>query len=142
MRAEMIRIMPRVMLPLPRTRAAAAGLAAGLATVALAGCATTSATYNSPLLALKVTEFQIMPESVKMAPGSIRIRLTNDGVLVHEVAIANADGKILGQTGAVFPGHTALSRVFTVTPGTYRVYDPGANYADLGAYGSLSVRSG
>jgi hypothetical protein len=136
--------MPPVMLPLPRTRSAVAKsracLTAGLLFAGLAGCGTTRATYHSTLLALKVSEYQIAPESVRMAPGTIRIRLTNRGVLVHEVAVANADGKILGQTGAVFPGHTGTSPAFVVTPGSYRVYDPGANYADLGTYGSLSVR--
>jgi hypothetical protein len=74
-----------------------------------------------------------------MSAGVVRIRLTNDGVLVHEVAVANGDGKIIGQTGAVFPGRTVTTGPFRLTPGTYRVYDPGANYADLGAYGALAV---
>ena len=50
-----------------------------------------------------------------------------------------ATDRILGQTGAVFPGHTGTSATFDLAPGTYRIYDPGANYADLGAYGSLAV---
>lgn len=136
--------MPPGMLPLPRTRAIAGRwrscLIVGSLLGVLAGCGTTSATYHSPLLALKVSEFQISPESIQMSAGEIRIRLTNDGVLVHEVALANAEGRILGQTRAVFPGHTVTTAPFEVEPGTYRVYDPGANYADLGAYGSLTVR--
>ena len=135
--------MPPAMLPLPPPRAAGRWrrrLIVASLLFGLAGCGTTSATYRSPLLALKVSEFAITPESVHMTAGEIRIALTNDGVLVHEVAVANADGKILGQTGAVFPGHTGLSARFAVAAGTYRVYDPGANYADLGEYGSLTVR--
>jgi hypothetical protein len=106
---------------------------------ALGGCGESSATDHGSLLALRVGEYEISPESVHMLAGTVRIRVHNDGVLVHEVAVANGDGQILGQTAAVFPRHTATSKAFTLTPGTYRVYDPGANYADLGAYGSLTV---
>jgi hypothetical protein len=138
--------MPPGMLPLPRTRASATTRRTRLLALtlvlagALGGCGESSATYHSPVLALRVSEFTITPESVRMPAGVVRIRLANDGVLVHEVAVANADGKILGQTRAVFPGHTATSAPFTLARGTYRVYDPGANYADLGMYGSLSVQ--
>ncbi len=133
------------MLPLPRTRVPAArarGRALTLAlavALALCGCGESSATYTTALLRLHVGEYAISPESVHMFAGEVRIRLTNDGVLVHEVAVANGDGRILGQTGAVFPGHTRVSAPFELAPGTYRIYDPGANYADLGTYGSLAV---
>jgi hypothetical protein len=141
MRAEMIRIMTPVMLlrasaTAPRWRLLALAL---IVAATLGGCGESSATYHSSVLTLRVSEYEISPESVRMPAGAVRIRLTNDGVLVHEVAIANGDGRIVGQTGTVFPGHTATSAQFTLAPGTYRMYDPGANYADLGAYGSLSV---
>ncbi len=133
------------MLPLERMRAAVAGSRAAGMVLALAlclavcGCGESSANYRSSVLALHVGEYEISPESVHMSAGVVRIRLTNDGVLVHEVAVANGDGRIIGQTGAVFPGRTVTSVPFRLTPGTYRVYDPGANYADLGAYGALAV---
>jgi plastocyanin len=133
------------MLPLQRLRVAVASRRAGGVMLALAlslvvcGCGESSASYRSPLLALRISEYQISPESVRMLAGDVRIRLTNNGVLVHEVAVADSDGRIVGQTGAVFPGHTGTSRPFRLTPGSYRIYDPGANYADLGAYGALAV---
>jgi plastocyanin len=145
MPAEMIRIMLQGMLPLQRMRAAtsgsrAAGLVLGVViALGVSACGESSATYHSSLLRLSVGEYEISPESVRMPAGEVRIRLTNDGVLVHEVAIADSDGRIKGQTVAVFPGHTVTTRAFRLVPGTYRVYDPGANYADLGAYGALAV---
>jgi hypothetical protein len=116
-----------------------AALVPALLALALAGCGESSASYHSGVLALSAGEFEISPESVTMPAGQVRIELRNDGVLVHEVAVANADGRILGQTGAVFPGRSGESAPFALAPGTYRVYDPGANYADLGMYGSLRV---
>jgi hypothetical protein len=133
------------MLPLQRMRAAVAGSRAGGVMFAVAlclvvcGCGERSASYRSSLLRLRISEYQISPESVRMPAGVVRIRLTNEGVLVHEVAVADSDGRIIGQTGAAFPGHTVLSGPFRLAPGRYRIYDPGANYADLGAYGSLAV---
>jgi hypothetical protein len=115
--------------------------AALLLAAALAGCGQTSATIHTRLLRLRVTEYVITPESVRMPAGEVRIEATDEGVLVHEVAIADADGHILAQTGAIFPGHSVTTRPFLLAPGTYRVYDPGANYADLGAYGSLRAVS-
>lgn len=133
------------MLPLPRMRADASRARAlgTMLTLALAlvacGCGASSASYTSSILRLRVGEYEISPESVHMLAGELRMRVTNDGVLVHEVAVASADGIIVDQTGAVFPGRTVTTHTFDLPPGTYRIYDPGANYADLGAYGSLAV---
>ena len=131
MRAQMIRIMTPAM--------AARLLAALLLALALAGCAQSSATDRTGLLRLRVTEYTITPESITVPRGLVRLRVTNAGVLVHEGAVANGAGHLVGQTGAIFPGHAATTAPFALTPGSYRVYDPGANYADLGAYGSLRV---
>jgi len=121
-----------------RARALGTMLTLALALVAC-GCGASSASYTSSILRLRVGEYEISPESVHMFAGRLRMRVTNDGVLVHEVAVANADGIIVDQTGAVFPGRTVTTHGFDLAPGTYRIYDPGANYADLGAYGSLAV---
>ncbi len=131
MRAQMIRIMTPAM--------AARPLAALLLALALAGCAQSSATESTGLLRLRVTEYTITPESITVPRGLVRLRVTNAGVLVHEVAVANRAGHLVGRTGAIFPGRAATTAPFALAPGSYRVYDPGANYADLGAYGSLRV---
>ena len=112
-------------------------LTALLLAALLAGCGQTSTTIHGGVLRLRVSEYVITPESARMPAGEVRIEATDRGVLVHELAIASADGHIVGRTGAIFPGHTVTSPPFALAPGSYRVYDPGANYADLGAYGSL-----
>jgi len=116
-------------------------LVALLVLLALAGCGATSATYHTGLIRLRVGEYEITPESIEVPAGTVRLRATDTGVLVHEIAIANSDGHILGQTGAIFPRQTVTTAPFSLAPGSYRVYDPGANYADLGAYGSLRAVS-
>jgi hypothetical protein len=108
--------------------------------VALCGCSRSAITDRSALLRLRVGEYQISPESVRIDAGSIRIELTDDGVLAHQVAVAGGDsGNFYKVTDTVFPGHTTRTEPFTIAPGQYRLYDPGANYADLGAYGTLTV---
>jgi len=107
---------------------------------ALCGCSRTAVTVHSALLRLRVGEYQISPESVRIDAGLIRIELTDDGVLAHQVAVAGGrSGSFYEVTSTVFPGHTTLTEPFTIAPGQYRLYDPGANYADLGAYGTLTV---
>lgn len=120
-----------------RRRAIVLSLAAA---IGLAGCGETTVTQHAAVLQLKVGEYDISPESVETYAGTIRIEVSNVGVLAHEVAITDAaGGGLYRQTGTVFPGHTTMTPPFKITPGRYRLFDPGANYADLGAYGTLTV---
>lgn len=106
----------------------------------LCGCSRSAVSDHSALLRLRVGEYEISPESVRIDAGLIRIELTDDGVLAHQVAVAGGErGSFYEVTPTVFPGRTTLTRPFAITPGHYRLYDPGANYADLGAYGTLTV---
>jgi len=130
--------MRRLAVKRPRRRRAL--LLAVVLGVTLCGCGRAGVTYHSALLRLRVGEYQISPETVAIGAGTIRIELTNTGVLAHQVALAGgAPGSFFEQTATVFPGHTTITRPFPIAAGRYRVYDPGANYADLGAYGTLTV---
>jgi hypothetical protein len=108
--------------------------------VGLAGCGERTVTQRSAVLHLKVGEYDISPESVQTYAGTIRLEVKNDGVLAHQVAVTfAAGGGLYEQTATVFPGRTTITAPFKITPGRYRLFDPGANYADLGAYGTLTV---
>jgi hypothetical protein len=129
-------------LDVKRPRRRLALLLAVVLGVTLCGCGRAGVTYHSALLRLRVGEYQISPETVAIGAGTIRIELTNGGVLAHQVALAGGtSGSFFEQTATVFPGHTTITRPFTIAAGRYRMYDPGANYADLGAYGTLTVRA-
>jgi hypothetical protein len=107
---------------------------------ALSGCGRTTVSEHSAVLSLRVGEYDISPEAVQIHAGVIRLEVTDDGVLAHQVAVSGGDGgRFYEQTSTIFPGRTKITRPFTIAPGHYRVYDPGANYADLGAYGTLTV---
>jgi hypothetical protein len=108
--------------------------------IGVGGCGESTVTQRAAVLHLKVGEYDISPESVETYAGTIRLEVKNDGVLAHQVAVADAaGGGLYLQTATVFPGHTTLTAPFKITPGRYRLFDPGANYADLGAYGTLTV---
>jgi len=127
--------------PSPSARARRGLRIASLAlAAAVCGCGRTTVTDHAAVLSLRVGEYSISPEAVQIEAGAIRLKATDDGVLAHQVAISGGDsGRFYEQTTTIFPGHTTLTKPFTITPGHYRVYDPGANYADLGAYGTLTV---
>jgi hypothetical protein len=121
----------------PRRRAILMALAVAFGA---AGCGEGTVTQSSAVLHLKVGEYDISPESVQTYAGTIRLQVKNDGVLAHQVAVTYAaGGGLYLQTATVFPGHTTTTSPFKITPGRYRLFDPGANYADLGAYGTLTV---
>jgi hypothetical protein len=119
-------------------------LGASLAIVAgLVACGTNTVTEGSHVLRLRVGEYAISPESVRIEAGVIRLAVDDDGVLAHQVAISGPSGSgFYEQTATVFPGRETITRPFAITPGHYRLFDPGANYADLGAYGTLTVLAG
>ena len=146
MRAQMIRIMLAQMLKATRpllgaacSRGRALLLAAALAALA-GGCGAGPATQSGSLLRLRIDEYHISPESVRIHAGEIRIELSNRGVLDHEVEVSVFGGtRLYVLTPTARPGHVVFSRLFSLRPGTYRLFDPTANYADLGAYGTLAV---
>jgi hypothetical protein len=151
MRAQMIRIMLARMLIWRRLLAAAATPRrralplVGVLGALLAGCGGGTVTERGAVLKLRIDEYHISPEPVRIQAGVLRVELTNTGVLDHEVDLSVFGGTHLyGVTPTARPGRTVFSRPFRLRPGTYRLFDPVANYADLGAYGTLIVlpRSG
>jgi hypothetical protein len=123
-----------------RTLCGRALLLVGVLGVLLAGCGGGAATQRGAVLKLRIDEYHISPGSVRIHAGVLRIELTNSGVLDHEVEVSVFDGTHLyALTPTAHPGQTVLSSPFALRPGTYRLYDPVANYADLGAYGTLKA---
>jgi hypothetical protein len=119
---------------LPSRRAVAFFL---ISASALAGCGGT--TFEPPpTLTLRIDEFTITPDSVAITAGRERLVVHNSGVLVHELEIAQGT-HLVAVTPPALPGKTVSTHPFTIAPGRYRIFDPIANYSDLGAYGTLTA---
>jgi hypothetical protein len=105
----------------------------------LAGCGTTK-TVTTRTIALRIDEYHISPESVRVYAGQLRISLHDDGILTHTLVVRSQSGSVTyAFIGTVFPGRTRRSSTFVLPPGSYRMQDATANYADLGAWGTITV---
>jgi hypothetical protein len=97
-------------------------------------------------LALRLDEYRIVPQSVSVPAGRLRIVARNSGILTHNVAVelgyrgAGGSPIILGQVRTLHPGASGASKQLNLRPGRYVLASTVANQADLGMTGTLIVR--
>jgi plastocyanin len=96
-------------------------------------------------LRLRLDEYRIMPQDVRVKAGRLRIIATNVGRLTHNVKIVRQDETDLeapavevGGTRSTQPGESAPTTLH-LQPGEYRLACTIANHDDLGQYGTLVV---
>src|SRR5829696_6010957 len=129
---------PRLALPMLAT--CAAGLVLG-------GCGGDEPVeIDGRTLRLRLDEYRIMPQDVRVDPGRLRIVATNVGRLTHNVKIVRQDEDDLeapvaeiGGTRSTQPGESAAVTFENLEPGEYRLACTIANHDDLGQYGALVV---
>ena len=127
---------PRLMLPILATCASA---------LVLAGCGEDEPIeIDGATLRLKLDEYRILPQDVRVRPGRLRIVATNVGRLTHNVKIVRRDEDDLeapvaeiGGTRSTQPGESVTFE--NLEPGEYRLACTIANHDDLGQYGTLVV---
>jgi len=131
--------------PVPFARAICA-LPVALALAVLAGgCGEQPREIEGRELRVRLDEFRIVPQDVKVRPGRLRIVATNAGRLTHNVKIVRQDEDDLeapateiGGTRTAQPGES-VPVTLNLKPGEYRLACTIANHDDLGQYGTLVV---
>jgi plastocyanin len=135
-------------MPFPRL---AKPLAAACALPILAlGCgADDPVSIEGRTLRLRLDEYRIMPQDVRVSSGRLRIVATNVGRLTHNVKIVRQDETDLeapvaemGGTRTTQPGESAAVTFEDLRPGEYRLACTIGNHDDLGQYGTLEVTDG
>jgi plastocyanin len=132
--------------PLIRAVPAACLTACALALTAL-GCGDQKTVeVEASTLRLRLDEYRIMPQDVRVSAGRLRIVATNVGRLTHNVKIVREDEDNLeapvqevGGTRSTQPGESAAVTFADLPPGEYRLACTIANHDDLGQYGTLIV---
>ena len=104
--------------------------------LAAAGCAHTVAA-PSGILRVGLTEYRLMPQSVRTPQGELRIFVHNYGRLTHNLAVTRG-AQAIGTTRPIRPGQTG-ELVVEVTPGKYLMLSTLLTDRDLGIYGTLTV---
>lgn len=125
--------------PLALLATAAAGALAG-------GCGEPAAVaIRGSTLRVKLDEFRIQPQNVRMRAGRIRLVATDTGRLTHNLTIESITPdptkvKVYGRTDTAHPGQTVRERdPIVLKPGRYRLACTIAHHDNLGQYGTLIV---
>lgn len=109
------------------------------AAVAVAGCSHTVVVGQNRVLQIAVTEYRVVPESVRVSAGLLTIVVHNEGRVAHNLAVT--EGKYLvGQTPPILPGKVAYLPI-DLYPGSYQIASTLFSDQALGEYGSLTVTS-
>ena len=114
--------------------------------LALAGCGEgRTVTPSGSTVRIKVDEYRLSPQKVRVRGPRVRLVVTDTGILTHNVKVFSTtqfdetDKPILlGGTTTAHPGET-VTGVVRLAPGRYRLACSIANHDDLGEHGILIV---
>ena len=133
---------------MPRARAAFPLLVA-LALAPLAGCGDDDGAVRDRdnTLQLRLEEYRIAPQELRVRAGRVHIVARNRGRLTHNVAVESfsdspeTDEVVeFGRTTTAHAGETVSEEVpIRLKPGKYRLVCTIANHDNLGQYGTLFV---
>jgi hypothetical protein len=110
----------------------------------LAGCGSDPVFVDSSVLRLRLDEYRITPQLVRVHPGRLKIVAVNTGILTHNVRVEEdhpdhrGNPIVLGGTATAHPGDSVSGKVI-LKRGRYRLVDTIANHKDLGDYATLIV---
>ena len=100
-------------------------------------------------VAVTLSEFKIVPQSINVKQGNLQLIVTNKGKQIHNLQIesivdpaSDAQPTILLRVPAMQPGQTKESPAggATLPPGKYVWRSSISNDDDLGMYGNVEVR--
>lgn len=129
----------------PRRRSARLW-ALALPCLLLAGCGSQQPVIvGGSVLRLRLEEYRIVPQSVQVRPGRLKIVAYNAGLIAHNVKVelehrdANGNPIVLGGTATAQPGQEVAAKL-SLRAGRYMLADTVGNHVDLGEFGTLVVR--
>jgi hypothetical protein len=121
-------------------------LAAVVLTVTIGGCGDPAPVdVRGPTVTLRVGEYAIRPQVVRVRSGPLRIVALDVGVLTHDIEVLGQPDDPRGPsfdyggTPSAQPGDTVRTPTLTLAPGRYQLVDTISNHAALGDSGTLIV---
>jgi hypothetical protein len=109
-----------------------------VAVALLSGCGQTHVIGSDHTLTVALTEYRVVPQSIRAPAGLLTIFVHNDGRLTHNLVIS-LKGQAQAATQPISPGGTGVVAV-TLGPGKYLVASTLLSDQALGAYGTLTIR--
>ncbi len=112
-----------------------------VAALVLTGCTATKTTVlTHHELRLREDEFRILPRSTSVPPGRLKIVVTNNGVLAHNLVVER-DGIILAAIPTLLPGARSKPIKVTLPAGTDPLASTLSTHGNLGRMATLIVRA-
>jgi uncharacterized cupredoxin-like copper-binding protein len=113
--------------------------------LALAGCGADEFVRDRDnVLRIKLDEYELTPENIRVGSGDVTIVARNDGRLTHNIKVQALDRdegeryEEFGGTETAHPGETVRATI-NLPDGKYRLACSIGNHDDLGQYGELQV---
>ena len=111
------------------------------------GCGEKTVHVRGGTVRLRLEEYGMVPQQIRIDGPRVRIVATDAGILTHNVKLfsttkTDSEGKpiqIGDGTPTAHPGETVASKLMTLPPGRYRLACSIANHDDLGLHGILIV---
>jgi len=111
------------------------------------GCGEKTVHVRGGTVRLRLEEYRMVPQQIRIDGPRVRIVATDAGILTHNVKLfsttkTDTEGKpiqIGDGTPTAHPGETVASKLMTLPPGRYRLACSIANHDDLGIHGILIV---
>lgn len=129
----------------PARRAILALLGAAALVTGCGGGTPDPVTDRDAILRLRLDEYRITPQNLKVAAGPVRIVARNVGRLTHNVKVEEATDEegvtpvVYGGTETMQPGERAPTVTVRLAPGRYRLVCTIGNHDNLGQYADLEV---
>ncbi|MFZ0088691.1 MAG: cupredoxin domain-containing protein [Solirubrobacteraceae bacterium] len=112
-------------------------LLAAVATIAAAGCGSTTTVGDRHTFSVALSEYRVTPQDVHATAGETAIYVHNYGRLTHDLVLT-FEGQMWATTKPIAPGEgTELTTA--LIPGRYEMASSLLSDQALGAYGTLDV---
>jgi len=113
-------------------------LTCALLLTALGGCGHTTTVGAGRTIAVGLSEYRVMPQSVRAPSGELTILVHNYGRLTHNLVVSSS-GKSIGSSPPIAPGASATVAL-DLAPGKYVMASTILGDQALGEYGTLTIR--
>ena len=100
-------------------------------------CSHTEVVGSNRTVQIQLSEYRLVPQSIRVSSGLLTIIVHNHGLLDHNLTLFQ-NGQTIDSINPLSPGETSQMTLI-LSPGTYSMASTVLSDQSLGAYGTLKV---